>query len=455
MAVDSTLILQEVAAIIEDGEGISHYRLSCMVKAGERWLTPVKLDYLGIERDYEFGFGESTRLEVLFGQGDYTYLILPHREHLLVDLFIEPLHENRSVDEDTPTRHRRYRAILLNQDRPSLESLQPHSSNIEDLNHQGPIAVKFELVEEALYQTRFQSFGGNYRKSLAADILVSVLSETSRSLELKEEDGIRGVDLVGGFNQRVREQITIPHGTPLEDVPYVLQQQEGGIYSAGLGCFLQRGLWYIYPLYNPTRTREDPRTLTIIRVPPNRYYGAERTYRTTENQIIIIASGDVQSDEAALSQQLNEGNARRFTNAESLLTFGETVGNRTKLSRQSNVFEFEGDHLDSQLTHARWSQQRASANPLQHYSDLARKRGRFLAIDWLHGDIDLLYPGMPVKYYIAGDDSLQQYDGVLLGVKEDRVSDQPGPITQNFPASVMLKVFITRSDQEYREGGTE
>jgi hypothetical protein len=449
MAVDATLLLEEVGAIIESGEGIGHYRLSCMIKAGGQWFSPVKLDYVGIERDYEVGFGENSQLSCLMGNGDYTYLILPHRENLLIDLFIEPLRESREVNEDGEIRQRRYRAVLLTQDQPNMEALSPHSSNREDMNKTGMKTVQFQLLDEALYQCRMVSVGDIFRRNTPMDVLRGILTEASGTLTLSEEERITGVDVIGGFSQTVKEQIVIPHGTPLEDVPHYLQNEEGGIYSAGLGCFLQGGLWYVYPLYNPTRTREEPRTLTIIRVPPNRYYGAERTYRVTDQQIIVVANSDVQVDEGALYQQLNEGNARRFTNADGMMSFGKSEGNRTRLNRQENLYEFEGDQLKSEKTHARWSRERATSNPFKHYSDLARKRGRYLAIEWQRGDINLLYPGMPVKYYVAGDDELQQYDGVLLGVKEDRTPDTPGVVTQNFPASTTLKVFLTREDPEH------
>lgn len=447
MAVDSTLLMEEVNSILQSGQGISHYQLECTVKAGDGWVNPTRLDLYSLERDYEGSYGDVLVLEMIVGLGEYAYRLFPNRDKLWVDVTSTPLYENSDRQRsDIPRRQRRYRAVLMDQDNPGLAGRSPQSSSEEDLNLTAPKTVQLQLVDEGLYQSRMISVGRLYRQTTPMQALKSLLTETTALVDGRNQQQIKGVEIAESFNQTVRDHVIIPHGTPLFHVPDHLQSDQGGLYSAGIGCYLQNQLWWVFPPYNTQRFENARRTLTILNIPPNRYYGAERTYRATERQVVIVAAGDMQTNDEGRHQQLNDGNAVRFTDSRKLLTFGETANNKTQLKRQDNVFEFEGPKLDEGLSHVKWSNKRASANPFPHYSEMARRNGRYIAVEWLHGDASLLEPGMPVKFLSAADNALQTFYGVLLGVHEQRIPAEPGGATRRYPASVTLKVFLTREE---------
>ncbi len=445
MAIDTTLLLREVDAIIASGQGVSHYRIHTTVKAGDEWVTPTRLDLYSLERDYEGGYGDVLVLELLIGAGTYAYQVFPHRDRLFVDVTSVPLYENTATQRsDMPSRVRRYRAILMDQDNPGLVGRSPQSSSRSDLDLSGPKKVTLQLVDEGLYQSRMVTVGRLYRKTTPMNALRSLLTETTQLVDGKNQQQILGVNTVEGHNQTVRDHVIIPHGTPLFRVPDLLQDQEGGLYATGIGCYLQNQYWHLFPPYNTQRFDQSPYTLTILNVPPNRYYGAERTYRRTERQVVIVAAGDMSSQDEGRYQQLNEGNAVRFTDARKLLVFGESQNNKTQVRRQDNVFEFEGPQMDGGLSNARWATERATSNPFPQYTQMARRNGRYVMVEWMHGDSSLLVPGMPVKFMTAAEDTLKVMYGTLLGVHEQRIPSEPGMGANQYPASLRLKVFLAR-----------
>lgn len=449
MAVDDTLLMREVGAIIDQGQSLSHYRMQCRIRVNRQWLTPLQLALYAVERDYEQNFGEVVVIEVLLGKGTYAYQLYPHRDALQVEITSVPLIE-ASGDErrDGERNVRRYRAVLINQDNPGgITGREPQASDAEDLDRTGVMQVQLQLIDEGLYQARMMTVGRLYRQTTPMTVLRSLLTETLAFVDANNQQRIEGVEVASGYNESSRSHIIIPHGTLLTEVPALLQEEEGGLYGGGIACFLQRKHWYVFPPYNTERFKKAQRRLTLLNIPPNRYYGGERTYRVAGKNIVAICAGDMDSRDEGFHDQLNRGNAVRFTDASQILTgFSDVTGNRARVSRESNLFEFEGDAIEGGYSHARWGQQRASSNPFPQYAAMARRQGRYAILEWLHGDISLLTPGMPVRYLVNQNGTLTTYEGVLLGANEQRAPRDGGVDNHEYPATLRLKVFLQRQD---------
>jgi hypothetical protein len=445
MAVDSTLLMREVEAIASRGDGLVNYKLTCRFRVGNQWISPMRLINFSIERDYENNNGDGVSLEVMMGKGDYSYLIIPNRDEVWVDVTAIPMYENTDSQRgDVGSNTRRYRAILVDQDETASATRSPQAGSRDDMNRTQPKTVLFQLMDEGFYQTRMITVGRMYRQQTPAHALRSLLTETTQLVTGSNKQLIDGVDLAPGFNTDVREHLILPHGLPLLKAPKVFQNEEGGVYPSGLGCYLQDRIWYLFPMYHVTRYKETPRVLTILNIPPNRYHGAERTYRKTNNQVVVVATGNATAFDRGQFGQLNEGSAVRFMDANQLLNPVEHGGNKAVAKRETNMYEVEGVKMPSGFSNTRWAEQRATANPFQHYAKMAQRRGRYLTVQWQHGDSALLYPGMPVKFLTNADNELRTYHGVLLGVHEQRMPQEVGVVNNRFPSIITLKIFIER-----------
>lgn len=445
MAIDATTLFREVENVIAQGQGVSHYQLECYIKTGGQWLRPVRIELLMQERDYAGGYGDVIVLEALIGGGQYAYQVVPQRDDLWVDLVSIPLYENSDQERpETDRKARRYRAVLMDDESPGLTSQSPQASNQDDLDRSAAKVVQLQLMDEAAYQVRMMTVGRLYRKSTPMDALKSLLTETTSLVDSKNQQQVFGANIAEGYNTTVRDHVIIPHGTRLVDVPHYLQYKQGGLYGAGAACYLQNGFWYVFAPFDLKRWQHSMKKLTIVAVPSNRYYGAERTYRQTENHTFIVCAGDRTVEDDARAQQYNHGNAVRFTDARNLLTYDERSGNKSVTRRNKNVFEVESHRLQDNTTNARWSEQRATSNPFQHYTEMAKRSGRFVNIEWQHGDINLLRPGMPVKYITVSDDELVEVYGVLVGVNEQRIPAEPGAVVSRYPSTCILRLFVER-----------
>lgn len=444
MAVDATLLFREVDAIIRNGQSQSNYMIKLKIQANGVWYTPYRLDLWSLDRDYENGFADTLVVSFLMGLGTYTYKLLPFRESIVVDVQYIPLTppggNSRSAME---TEVKRYRGLIMNQDNQGMVGKHSQATNPEELDKVATSQVEMQLVEEAAYQTKMISFGKNYRSMSPPQALQAALAESKEMVKGTDAQRILGITMAPGFNTEVRNQITIPHGTPVTKIPELIQEKQGGVYPAGLACYLQDQYWHIFPPYDTTRFSKSTKSLTILNIPKNRYYGAEKTYRVINEQVTIVAAGDASALDDTAFSHINKGNAMRFTDARAMFTsFGTTNKNRMLLDRATNVFEVANESLKTGMNNVQWASERATSNPFKHYSAMAKQSGNIVVIEWLHGDSDLLTPGMPVKFMTTTDDLLKTYEGVLLGVHEQRIPGEMGAQPSSYPSSIRLKLFL-------------
>lgn len=445
MAVDTTTILEEVAAITSAPHKAMMSKVMAMIKAGETWVSPIRLDNLTRRRDYVRGYGDAIYLDVLLPQGDLAYVVEPNKDDLFVDVFVEKKYAMNQGETDEDITVKRYRAILLTRQDTGITSPSPHASSRADMN-QSIAEAQFQLIEENAHQLSMVSVGRTYRKLNPMSALKAIFTDASAKIEVEENDRVVGVDVTPGFNTTPREVIPIPHGTLLTQVPDFLQNQEGGLYSTGVGCYLQHNCWYVYPLYALNRWEDERRTLTIVRVPPNRLTASEVTYRVTDDQVLLVANHGIRAMDRGKDAELAHGNSVRVTNADTLLTFGETKENRTSFKRKENLYEFraEGVKEGAELHNARWADTRATTNPFPLYSRLAEQNTQLLEIDWLQGNIDLLYPGMPVQFLVANDDELLIHQGTLLGANDRYTPMNAGPVSEVYNNESKLLIAVNR-----------
>lgn len=447
MSVDSTLMMQEVNSIQSSGESNSHWRIGVRILVNGTWLTPVRMDYYHLHRDYASGFSDERTIEFLIGLGDYQFDIVPNRDNIQVDVTYTPLGEMSSTaDAKKKTETVRYRGILKSQANQALTNKNSQARTREALNQvNGAHLVAMQLITEPAYRMMMTTWGKGFRQCTAMDALRAIYTDVATRLGGSDQVRILGQNVVPGWNVENRVQIQIPDGMLVKDIPQHLQQNEGGIYATGLSRYLQDQYWYIFPTFDTTRYRKNAKSLVIINVPNDKAQGSERTYKTAEQHVTIIATGDASSLDRGVSSNLNEGNGMRFGDVTQLLgDFGVSKDNRALVDRATNVYEVMTEKLKTGVNNIRWAAERATSNPFKYYSQMAERKGQSIKLQWTHGDSDLLYPGMPVKFMTVNGFDVEIYYGVLLGVDEQRAPSDNSPNPARYPGIVTLAVFLNR-----------
>lgn len=451
MSFDDTGILPEVQDILSRGPQPVLSRWQCQLFVGGAVITPLKLLSIDVERLYHRRYSDVINLQIVLGAGMYSQKVWPYRQNLVVHLINQPVaEEGQEVIAEVPTVNMQLRGVLSDDSSSLLENNSAIAADMtaEDLTDLR--VVNIQLIDFALEQVRLKTVGGIYRGNTPADVLTQLLTEQSQDPTVPQAFQVRGVDRVTPDNQNKRDHITIPP-MRLVDLPQYLQEKAGGIYSSGLGFYLQDGIWYLYPEFNTERFSRAPRKLTIFSLPPDRFPGIERTYRLDGKNLTILSTGLRRHEDGSERLQLNQGNGVRFTDASKVMeNFGSTSGNKTTIKRRDNNHEYVAFQRETGLNWVPVDGEGVSANPFVQASRLAQRKGSTLQLTWENSAWGFLFPGMPVKFiYYRGND-IHETEGVLLGAHHYIQNTERGMIPGRHVCTSALTLFL-RNDFEWED----
>lgn len=333
--------------------------------------------------------------------------------------------------------------MLLEQHSDLIEGVASGVADEETSDLAGVQKYHIQLVDLAAEQLRMKSVGGIYRDMTTSDVVQGILSMASADLGLDETASVQGVDVVAGNNDQRRDHIVVPHGTRATELPDYIQQHAGGVYSAGMGYYLQNGIWYVYPQYNLRRFPAEPRNLTVYNIPQRRLPGVERTFMSDEERLIVLATGETkQTDESELAQ-LSRGNGVRYLDANRVIGSWRSVDLNTATAKRSdNVRELSLKSRKVGLNYAPMSDRRVTANPYFETSEIAPRLGTVVQAVWENADPDLIYPGMPARYVYLEGDVLNDVYGIVLGADHSIDLQGRGITAERYRCNMLVTLFL-------------
>lgn len=416
MSFNDSPIVMEYQKITNEPKPRGYHWLARLM-VDDKPLVVVAVLELRIHSDYVNGFADEVMIRLLMGRGEYTHHVYPNKENLKILLTRElvTVGEDYRDPEEELFEQQEFIAILSTRANPVVEGSMRDQDDqkSEDLNEL--MEVEFQLMNPAVMALRNRKVGGVFRHKTGMETLRYLLTTESVALEVDEVNKIKGVDIIKPDNPEIRKQIIIGHGTPLVDIGGYIQNQCGGIYNGGLGQYLHRQNWYIYPLYDTTRWEKEERTLTVVNIPEWFSPELETTYRQTKRQVIILATGTTR--QVNLSELYNQttGNGVRFLDARRPLNdYGKQDKNTFVVKRGNNNHEFMSKALQDDYNRVDVSESVITDNPFRERSLLAEKKGLRVGVVWHNSLPDLLHPGMPVKYIFAAEGEVRELMGTLV-----------------------------------------
>jgi hypothetical protein len=450
MDLEESPLWNEVQTIIKEGpKPVGYYW------KGQIHTTDVDLDIMKIMSidnicNYEANFGDELIIEVLMLMGDYIKVIYPNRANLDITIFKEPLLEigdNEKLNEFKEAE--RFKAVPILEGLPAFEGSDLDIHNKFTLNLQTPLVISFQLFNRSLERLRTVTIGGVFRKVLNEDVIKASLVNESLKIKVSGAASILAVDVVPSDNKNKREHTVIPQGVKLLALSTYVQEKCNGVYNYGIGTYLQRKIWYVYPLYNTKRFDEAPVKAIIYKIQRNKLNGIERTYRVDGKTIHILATSSSTFEDDAGTNFMNEGNGVRLADAKQFMNkFNKTVNNKTIINRKKLNSEIVYGEKEDGLNTVYSSKEVIGDNLFLEKTRIAARNGSIVTFAWDNANPKLLIPGMMIKVIYMDHDVMQEVTGVLLNCQVLVQLNGTGITIMRHITTCNLSIFINKAKKE-------
>ena len=443
---DGSPITEELIKISHSKQGLIKYAYSALIHIVEKDLAyqPIKVLGIDIERDYEHNLADVINCELAVSPGTWSDYIMPFVENLEISIIAEPVNFRAPV---SVTRYKAYCKTLVNF-RKTDARLQ--NVNTETIDRMDIVKVEFQLVPLLMEKLLPLQIGTNVVNSNVTDALTSLLMGEATKLQgLDNADMLKGVDMVKADNETVYDNIPIPHGIKLLDLPLFLQKKLYGVYKQGMGHYIQTGMCYIYPKSRTKRNDDKTRFINIFISPKDFLKYTENTWTKEGNDLYIIAALEGDSKDISTSANtLNKGNGIRVLNPD-LQTTDESVkvaGNKAIISRANNVSEVILNESKNGVVNAPFILNQKDTNIYEQVSQVEARDGKLIGLVWHNSQADLVKPGSVVRVHYTDSNVNQQVmlEGVVIKAHHYIHATSASVVSTQYSSVSALFVFVRK-----------
>ncbi len=335
----------------------------------------------------------------IMGQGDYTYRLYPFRDNLEFTIRRKKLLEG-GVEDPSSIYYERFKAIFVHDENPNVSMSNEGNREIEELNSMGIVEVKLEL------RTRFEEvYGvvtadGSYSGETAKTLIEAVIPYQLNLVKVDGRPIVESIHVEEPENKEPYRQLTLPGGTFVKDIPGYLQEKGKGVYTRGIANFIdlykQRRTWFVFAPCDVDAFKKDVEKMVIFFAPQDRFYGVENTFRVEGKIVYVVTTSTPPIQDTAGNRQINSGAGYRFTSQEGITSKPANIEDgKIKLDPRKLNTEMVNKGRRDGLNFA--PVVRNGSNQYLMMSRVLMATLATLNVKWEYGDIDLIYPGMPVQ----------------------------------------------------------
>lgn len=420
--IEDSALWADIRSILKSSSKTVRFEYRAMLHTEVSDLVITKLISIDIVRDYVNNIGDSIIINFIMPLGDYKSKLYPYRDNLELSLKRIELEEVGTIQKkNTDAIVERFKAVFIQKSNPNISTTEADMIDAESLNKMDIIEVKLQLLDRSLEPLRIKTVSNVYRQVTAKKLIHSVLAGESLQVTVDGKPAIDGIDLVEPNNQEVKQHVILPQGIHITALPTYLQEKMGGVYSAGIGTYLQtynkKKLWFVYPLFNTKRFDENVDKAIIYSVPKEKLMFSDRTYRKDANILHILATSNKMYKDTAETDYMNFGSGFRIADARSYmkkpvkLSEDGPEGSRVHLNHEVVI----ADRKDG-LNYAPVIGENITSNPFREYSKVLARYVARLDLEWENSDFSLLYPGMPCKYVFLQKEKIIELKGIIVFV---------------------------------------
>lgn len=221
-------------------------------------------------------------------------------------------------------------------------------------------------------------------------------------------------------------------------------QSKYGIYGQGLGCFLRGMQWHVFSPFNIVKKSLDIPRLVVFNAPPGRYRDVPNNFSMVGKTIAVVATGNTKHRRYSDEDALNGGTGVRYADIRSIDggTSSKDPTEDPKRTPSEYMTEYRGSNYLADVQNTVTSSKRYTDNPLQVSTVMAMRGGEVVDIEWLHGTLEPLRPGMPVTFYYSDNGKAKKRAGTLISAEMFSSIPKRGFIEPEHRNVIRLALFL-------------
>jgi len=450
--IEKTPLWLDIRKVFSSGKKPINFEYRGMLHTEKEDIPILKIISIDIVRDYINNIGDHIHLEFKMPLGDYMTKLYPYRTNLEFSIKKIQLFETGSTtDIKEPISIERFKAVFLPNENqvPTASELEMH--NEQTLNRSNILDVKLQLLNRSLEPIRIKTVSGVFRQTNHKQLLNSLIAGESNKILVDGKPAIDGVDVVEPDNISTIQNIVIKDGTHITELATHIQDKVGGIYRGGIGNYLQtyksKKLWFVYPIYDITRFKNDRERAIIYSIPTEQYPVLDRTYSQEANIITILANGEKKYTDSADTDYMNHGSGFRMPNANSFMkkpvaiTEQGSQSNRARLNYETIIASRQDGLNYAPMVDS------ASSNPYKEYSKVIGRSLSRIDLVWQNGNPDLIYPGMPCKYIYLDRDKIVELQGIIVFLHSYTAIQGQGINQNSYKTQCQLTILAEKANK--------
>lgn len=447
MEILDTLVNREITLIGASPQKPIAHQWKLVIKANGKDIQPTYIKEVKLDRLYHRNYADEVRVTLGINFADYQYNVLPYKDKLEGVLTKIPL--GASVEPNvTHTRSRltnTYKIQLQNANSSAVAGDHPMTLAKDMAGKSEIVDIVVQLYNPVIDVIRKRTFGTVFRETSALDAVAYTLVKHAKIEGADESNTILGINIDPTFVPEMRKHIIVKHDTPVVEIPDLIDRQVGGLHPAQMRYYLQSQYWYLYPIFDHQRFNQNVKSLTIIKIPKHRLPSVEKTYRVAGEHVILLTTRETTHQDSSETLQMNEGNGVRFADANRVMNGYYEVGdNKATASGKDNLTEVKYETRGDELDMIKSAHSTVTDKYNKEYANLARKSGSYLQTIWEHGDAELLFPGMPIRYIFQDGEVTRELYGTLNAVETLDYNTNNTITNPRFTTMILLTCFISR-----------
>lgn len=304
-----------------------------------------------------------------------------------------------------------------------------------------------QLVDPVAEYMSVRSGGGISRYNSNEQFLKTLVLAASQTDKGSQDIFLKGFEMVPSVNKdEITPDFVVPHSVSLIDVPGWIQENENGLYDKGLGSFIYKGIWYIYPLYRTNHLKTAVKKMVVFQVPTNVIPLADNTYYQDGDTLYVVCTGSPNIQDISVSGNFEYGNGVRFIRADEFNNAPAAQTENTALfNRSKYMAEFQDSTREDGFVIAGMSKVKATNNVPFEMSKLAANDGQLFTTTWQNSNADLTFPAMPVQVYHDIGGKIRSYSGTLFQIDEQWALERPGLTDQTQTSVAGMVMFLSKN----------